>query len=140
MCGVAGVLLGDPKAITAAVDLHESLFYLQHRGQDAAGISTCHGSRVFQAKGVGMAQKVFSHFPDANSLIKNLPGWCGIAHLRYPTAGGSSALLAQPFYINSPYGVSMSVNGNLINSEYLREFLDTEAHRHVNSDSDSELL
>ncbi|KOS23122.1 Amidophosphoribosyltransferase [Escovopsis weberi] len=140
MCGVAGVLLGDPKATTAAVDLHESLFYLQHRGQDAAGISVCHGGRVYQCKANGMAQKVFSHFADGNALINNLPGWCGIAHLRYPTAGSSSASEAQPFYINSPYGVSISVNGNLINSDYLREFLDTEARRHVNSDSDSELL
>ncbi|KAH8673441.1 phosphoribosyltransferase-like protein [Xylariales sp. PMI_506] len=140
MCGVAAVLLGDPKTSTAAVDLYESLFYLQHRGQDAAGISVCHGGRVYQCKSNGMAQKVFSHFADGNALIKNLPGWCGIAHLRYPTAGTSSASEAQPFYINSPYGVSMSVNGNLINSDYLRKFLDTEARRHVNSDSDSELL
>ncbi|RYP68989.1 hypothetical protein DL769_005376 [Monosporascus sp. CRB-8-3] len=124
MCGVAGVLLGDPKAATAAVDLYESLFYLQHRGQDAAGISVCHGGRVYQCKANGMAQAVFRHFADANALIKNLPGWSE----------------AQPFYINSPYGVSMSVNGNLINSDYLRKFLDTEARRHVNSDSDSEVL
>ncbi|XP_044718062.1 glutamine amidotransferase domain-containing protein [Hirsutella rhossiliensis] len=123
MCGVTGLLLGDPKATTAAVDLHESLFYLQHRGQDAAGIS-----------------KVFSHFANASALIQNLPGWMGISHLRYPTAGSSSASEAQPFYVNSPFGLSLSVNGNLINPEYLREFLDTEARRHVNSDSDSELL
>ncbi|KAH7161213.1 phosphoribosyltransferase-like protein [Dactylonectria macrodidyma] len=140
MCGVAAVLLGDPKAITAAVDLYESLFYLQHRGQDAAGISVCHGGRIYQRKDTGLAQKVFSSFSDGNSLIKNLPGWCGIAHLRYPTAGTSSASEAQPFYINSPYGLAMSVNGNLINSDYLRKFLDTEARRHVNSESDSELL
>ncbi|KPM35799.1 Amidophosphoribosyltransferase [Neonectria ditissima] len=116
--------LGDPKSVTAAVDLYESLFYLQHRGQDAAGISVCHGGHVYQRKDNGMAQKVFSQFSDGNSLIKNLPGWSE----------------AQPFYINSPYGVSMSVNGNLINSDYLRKFLDTEARRHVNSESDSELL
>ncbi|CAI4212076.1 unnamed protein product [Parascedosporium putredinis] len=106
MCGIAAVLLGDPNAATAAVDLYESLFYLQHRGQDAAGISVCHGGRVYQCKDNGMAQKV----------------------------------RGATFYINSPYGVSMSVNGNLINSDYLREFLDTEARRHVNSESDSELL
>lgn len=140
MCGVAGVLLADPKAVTAAVDLYESLFYLQHRGQDAAGISVCHGGRVYMRKDNGMAEKVFSTVADGNALIKNLPGWCGIAHLRYPTAGTSSASEAQPFYINSPYGMSMAVNGNLINSDYLRKFLDTEARRHVNSDSDSELL
>ncbi|RYO96400.1 hypothetical protein DL766_007761 [Monosporascus sp. MC13-8B] len=140
MCGVAAVLLGDPKNATAAVGLYESLFYLQHRGQDAAGISVCHGGRVCQCKAQSMAQTVFSHFADANALIKDLPGWCGIAHLRYPTAGTLSASEAQPFYINSPYGMSMSVNGNLINSDHLRKFLDTEARRHVNSDSDSELL
>ncbi|PNY28124.1 Amidophosphoribosyltransferase [Tolypocladium capitatum] len=141
MCGVTGLLLGDPKATTAAVDLHESLFYLQHRGQDAAGISVCNtGGRVYQCKNNGMAQKVFSHFADANALIQNLPGWMGISHLRYPTAGSSSASEAQPFYVNSPFGLSISVNGNLINPEYLREFLDAEARRHVNSDSDSELL
>ncbi|KAM4055369.1 glutamine amidotransferase domain-containing protein [Hirsutella rhossiliensis] len=141
MCGVTGLLLGDPKATTAAVDLHESLFYLQHRGQDAAGISVCNtGGRVYQCKNNGMAQKVFSHFANASALIQNLPGWMGISHLRYPTAGSSSASEAQPFYVNSPFGLSLSVNGNLINPEYLREFLDTEARRHVNSDSDSELL
>ncbi len=83
--------LGDPRSSTAAVDLYESLFYLQHRGQDAAGISVCHGGRVYQCKSNGMVQKVFSHFADGNALIQNLPGWCGIAHLRYPTAGTSSA-------------------------------------------------
>ncbi|KAH7324608.1 amidophosphoribosyltransferase [Stachybotrys elegans] len=136
MCGVAGVLLGDSKATTAAVDLHESLYYLQHRGQDAAGISVCHGARIYQCKGNGMAASVF----DNGAKIPLLPGFQGIAHLRYPTAGTSSASEAQPFYVNSPFGLSMSVNGNLVNSEELITFLDQEARRHVNTDSDSELL
>ncbi|RFU77481.1 amidophosphoribosyltransferase [Trichoderma arundinaceum] len=117
MCGVTGLL----------------------RGQDAAGISVCNEGRVYQRKGLGMAQKVFSDF-DGLSLLEQLPGGFGIAHVRYPTAGTSSASEAQPLYVNSPFGLSISVNGNLINPDYLRDFLDNEARRHVNSDSDSELL
>ncbi|UKZ79084.1 hypothetical protein TrVFT333_006834 [Trichoderma virens FT-333] len=139
MCGVTGLMLGDPEATTAAIELHESLFYLQHASQDAAGISVCNGGRVYQRKGLGMAQKVFSEF-DGLALLEQLPGAFGIAHVRYPTAGTSSASEAQPLYVNSPFGLSISVNGNLINPDYLREFLDNEARRHVNSDSDSELL
>ncbi|PTB81842.1 Amidophosphoribosyltransferase [Trichoderma longibrachiatum ATCC 18648] len=139
MCGVTGLMLGDPEATTAAIELHESLFYLQHASQDAAGISVCNGGRVYQRKGLGMAQKVFSEF-DGLALLEQLPGAFGIAHVRYPTAGTSSASEAQPLYVNSPFGLSISVNGNLINPDYLREFLDSEARRHINSDSDSELL
>ncbi|PTB65177.1 Amidophosphoribosyltransferase [Trichoderma citrinoviride] len=139
MCGVTGLMLGDPEATTAAIELHESLYYLQHASQDAAGISVCNGGRVYQRKGLGMAQKVFSEF-DGFALLEQLPGAFGIAHVRYPTAGTSSASEAQPLYVNSPFGLSISVNGNLINPDYLREFLDSEARRHINSDSDSELL
>ncbi|RBR17898.1 uncharacterized protein FIESC28_06337 [Fusarium coffeatum] len=137
MCGVSAILLGDQEATSAAIDLHESLYYLQHRGQDAAGIAVCQGGgRVSQCKGLGMASKVFAD----GKRLEHLPGYMGLGHVRYPTMGTASASEAQPFYVNAPFGISMSVNGNLVNTEYLRKFLDEEAHRHVNSDSDSELL
>ncbi|KAH7157977.1 putative amidophosphoribosyltransferase [Dactylonectria estremocensis] len=139
MCGISAILLGDIKATTASLELHESIYYLQHRGQDAAGITVCQGGQVF---------------PEPARLAENLPGYAGISHVRYPTAGTSSASEAQPLYVSmfyrprdnlctagdSPFGLSLSVNGNLINSTELRSFLDLEARRHVNTDSDSELL
>ncbi|OAA58716.1 amidophosphoribosyltransferase [Cordyceps fumosorosea ARSEF 2679] len=136
MCGISAILLGDVKATTAAVELHESIYYLQHRGQDAAGITVCQGGRLYQMKGNGLASKVFQ---EPARLADNLPGYGGISHVRYPTAGTSSASEAQPFY-DSPFGLSLAVNGNLVNSQELRSFLDLEARRHVNTDSDSELL
>ncbi|KAF4124256.1 amidophosphoribosyltransferase, partial [Geosmithia morbida] len=136
MCGITGLLLGDTRSTMAAVDLHESLYLLQHRGQEAAGITVCQGGRVYQCKGNGMAAKVFAE----GKRIQQLPGYMGLGHLRYPTMGTSSASEAQPFYVNSPFGLSMAVNGNLVNTEFLCKFLDGEARRHINSDSDSELL
>ncbi|KAI8914903.1 phosphoribosyltransferase-like protein [Powellomyces hirtus] len=135
MCGINGVLLADTSA-SASAELYEGLGLLQHRGQDAAGIITCgNKGRLYQCKGNGMVRDVF----EPRQLL-GLQGNLGVGHVRYPTAGTSSNAEAQPFYVNSPYGIVFAHNGNLTNSRELRDFLDHEAHRHVNTDSDSELL
>ncbi|KZT26563.1 Amidophosphoribosyltransferase [Neolentinus lepideus HHB14362 ss-1] len=135
MCGILGLLLHDP-SIDCAPEICEGLALLQHRGQDACGIVTCGPKgRFFQCKGNGMVRDVF----DSNS-ISPLIGSMGVGHVRYPTAGSSSHAEAQPFYVNSPYGIVFAHNGNLINTEPLLRFMDAEAHRHINTSSDSELL
>jgi amidophosphoribosyltransferase len=134
-CGILGLLLSDPAGISSA-ELLEGTHYLQHRGQDAAGIITCGpGGRLYMCKGNGMARDVFTQ-PRMNGLVGNM----GVAHLRYPTAGGFANSEAQPFYVNSPYGLVLSHNGNLINAPALKKYLDEDVHRHINTDSDSELL
>jgi amidophosphoribosyltransferase len=131
MCGVVGIVgKSDVK-----LQLYDALTMLQHRGQDAAGIMTCVGGRLNQRKGVGLVRDVFH-----TRHMAELEGNMGIGHVRYPTAGSSGAALAQPFYVNSPYGICMAHNGNLTNTDELMEHLFKSDLRHINTDSDSEAL
>ncbi|KAJ1660048.1 amidophosphoribosyltransferase [Dispira simplex] len=135
MCGISALLLSNPQG-AACLELFESLGMLQHRGQDAAGIVTCGAKgRLYQCKGNGLVRDIFDE-----KRLQTLIGYMGVGHVRYPTAGSSAHAEAQPFYVNSPYGLVLGHNGNLVNSVELRRFLDREAHRHINTDSDSELL
>lgn len=135
MCGILGIISSDANANVAS-ELFDGSLYLQHRGQDAAGIVTCgKGARLYQCKGNGMARDVFT-----KDRMAKLVGNMGIAHVRYPTAGSSSNSEAQPFYVNSPYGISFSHNGNLTNTDDLKKYMDEVVHRHINTESDSELL
>jgi amidophosphoribosyltransferase len=131
MCGIVGMV----GTSDVSVSLYDALTMLQHRGQDAAGIATCHRGRVYQQKGNGMVRDVFQ-----SEHMKHLVGNMGIGHVRYPTAGSSSAALAQPFYVNSPYGISLGHNGNLTNTEELMDELFRTGLRHINTESDSEVL
>jgi amidophosphoribosyltransferase len=131
MCGIAGVVAHQ----NVNQELYEALTVLQHRGQDAAGIVTCDGSQLHLRKGNGLVRDVFR-----TSHMLELTGNMGIAHVRYPTAGCSSSAEAQPFYVNSPFGVTLAHNGNLTNAAKLKEELFVQDQRHINTNSDSEIL
>jgi amidophosphoribosyltransferase len=132
MCGILGVV-----AQTSANQvLYDGLLVLQHRGQDAAGIATIEGNTFHLHKGNGLVRDVFR-----TRNMRALRGNAGIAHVRYPTAGSAiDHNEAQPFYVNSPFGIVLGHNGNLTNTEQLQQELFLEDRRHVNTNSDSEVL
>ncbi len=131
MCGIIGIVARG--AVNQS--LFDGLTVLQHRGQDAAGIVTCDEGRLFLRKDNGLVRDVFH----TRHMIR-LRGNMGIGHVRYPTAGCSSSAEAQPFYVNSPFGITLAHNGNLTNAEQLKKELFREDLRHINTDSDSEVL
>jgi len=131
MCGIIGIV--GKQAVTPAI--YDALTILQHRGQDAAGIATLEGHRVHLYKGNGLVRDVF---PRAE--LKKLKGNTGIGHVRYPTAGSDNDDESQPFYVNSPYGIVLGHNGNLINATALKKELFDSDRRHLNTESDSEVL
>jgi len=131
MCGIAGIVGKSNVNQT----LFDALTVLQHRGQDAAGIVTCQDDRFFLRKDNGLVRDVFR-----TRHMRSLQGNVGIGHVRYPTAGSSSSAEAQPFYVNSPYGITLAHNGNLTNTIELSDGVLKSDLRHINTNSDSEVL
>lgn len=131
MCGIVGIINTNQQPV--AVELYDGLIHLQHRGQDAAGIMTSH-QRFFSKIGKGLVREIFT-----DKDLKRLPGYTGIAHTRYPTAGGYSQDETQPFWLGSPFGIAFAHNGNLVNHYELADRLRAR-HLHLNSNSDSEVL
>jgi amidophosphoribosyltransferase len=132
MCGILGVVAKSPVNQL----LYDGLQVLQHRGQDAAGIATAEAGRFHMHKGSGLVRDVFR-----TRNMRNLEGNWGIAHCRYPTAGSAfNSAEAQPFYVNSPFGLMLAHNGNLTNAEQLKRDMFLQDLRHINTNSDSEVL
>ncbi len=131
MCGIVGIVSQQPIAQT----IYDALLVLQHRGQDSAGIVVCDGKKLNLRKDNGQVSDVFH----TRHMLK-LIGSMGIGHVRYPTAGCSSSAEAQPFYVNSPYGITLAHNGNLTNVDKLKDELYQSDLRHINTESDSEVL
>lgn len=131
MCGVIGIIGHEP----VNQGLYDGLTVLQHRGQDAAGIVTSDGRKLYLRRENGLVKDVFHE-----RHMRMLQGNMGVGHVRYPTAGSSSSAEAQPFYVNSPYGISMAHNGNLTNARELKRELYQEDRRQINTESDSEIL
>jgi len=132
MCGIVGVISASPVNQL----IYDALLLLQHRGQDAAGIATQQGRKFFMHKAKGMVKDVFR-----TRNMRALPGNCGLGQVRYPTAGNAfSEEEAQPFYVNAPFGIVLVHNGNLTNAQALKTDLFNTDHRHINTESDSEVL
>ncbi len=131
MCGIVGISAVSP----VNQMLYDALTVLQHRGQDAAGMMTCHEGLFHLRKDNGLVRDVFH-----TRHMKVLPGNIGIGHVRYPTAGSSSSAEAQPFFVNSPYGIALAHNGNLTNATAIKEDMYRTQLRHINTNSDSEIL
>ena len=132
MCGIVGISAES----NVAAEIYDSLLMLQHRGQDAAGMVVCDSEgKLNSRKSMGYVRDVFQQ-NHMNKLVGNY----GIGHVRYPTAGGAGKEFAQPMYVNSPYGISLAHNGNLTNSKELAKQLFHAEMRHLNTDSDSEVL
>ncbi len=131
MCGIVGIVGTSP----VNQRIYDALTVLQHRGQDAAGIMTCGRRRAVRAQGRGAGARRVPAAPHARAARQ-----LGIGHVRYPTAGCDSASEAQPFYVNAPYGICLAHNGNLTNAAELAEVLTREERRHLNTESDSEVL
>ncbi|HQD48952.1 amidophosphoribosyltransferase, partial [Ottowia sp.] len=132
MCGIVGVVSNAPVNQL----IYDGLLLLQHRGQDAAGIVTQQDRKFFMHKAKGMVRDVFR-----TRNMRALPGNAGLGQVRYPTAGNAfSEEEAQPFYVNAPFGVVLVHNGNLTNAQALKAELFTTDHRHINTESDSEVL
>ena len=131
MCGIIGIV--DNNSVNQS--LFDGLTVLQHRGQDSAGIATCFKNNLYQKKSKGLVNDIFS-----TKDMLELKGNLGIGHVRYPTAGSHGTDEAQPFYVNSPYGIALAHNGNLDNSELLREELLVNDRRHIHTQSDTEVL
>ena len=132
MCGIVGVVSQTPVNQL----IYDALLLLQHRGQDAAGIVTQQERKFFMHKAKGMVRDVFR-----TRNMRSLPGNCGLGQVRYPTAGNAySEEEAQPFYVNAPFGIVLVHNGNLTNAHALKTELFSTDHRHINTESDSEVL
>tara|TARA_Y100000992_G_scaffold293500_1_gene252192 strand:+ start:230 stop:1720 length:1491 start_codon:yes stop_codon:yes gene_type:complete len=132
MCGIVGISAES----NVAAEIYDSLLMLQHRGQDAAGISVCdQNDKLSSRKSMGYVRDVFQQ-----QHMEKLIGNYGIGHVRYPTAGGNGKEFAQPMYVNSPYGISLAHNGNLTNAKQLSNELFHAEMRHLKTDSDSEVL
>jgi len=131
MCGIVGIY--GQSAVAAR--LYDAMTILQHRGQDAAGMTTLDAGRMRSARGIGLVRDVFGE-----ASVAGLTGDIGIGHVRYPTAGCDRPDEAQPMYVNSPCGIALGHNGNLTNSETLSAALFDQDRRHINTESDSEVL